>query len=188
MEKYQIIGDEIVEGIPYSIPNNFPKGDPTVIGFEVNQLNFGPPQWELRLFPGGEWHGRRPHFSSRSQNRAQRSGAELWVIGPMLPLMVVDCSMSIRIVEVIGRRVHVIPSYEEAAFVVVPRATTTTFPFATAPLAAHSKDADAERVLAVQVTPSIDEFATFVLEDIPIKAVKSKSSMLVLSLAIIAAI
>lgn len=114
MEKYQIIGDEIVEGIPYSIPNNFPKGDPTVIGFEVNQLNFGPPQWELRLFPGGEWHGRRPHFSSRSQNRAQRSGAELWVIGPMLPLMVVDCSMSIRIVEVIGRRVKLsVPTARE---------------------------------------------------------------------------
>jgi hypothetical protein len=65
---------------------------------------------------------------------------------------------------------------------------TTTNASSTAPEAAHSNDAEADKVLAVQVTPSIEEFATFVLEDIPIKAVKSKSSMLVLSLAIIAAI
>ena len=106
METYQIIGGEIVEGIPRSVPNQFPKGASFVLGFDVAQLNFGPSQWDIRLFPGGEWHDRRPYFSNRSQNRAQRSGSELWIIGPMIPLMVVDCSMSVRIVDVIGKRIR----------------------------------------------------------------------------------
>jgi hypothetical protein len=121
---FHIVGSKLVAGIPFFADlDKWDRVNGFLVGIDTAKLDFaGEYAAGFHLFPGGEWHQKRPvwwdgeHIGDQRRRRREARKQEVWLLSPGESLGVADAHNGLRFVKAGEERLDIVaPAPQEVA-------------------------------------------------------------------------